>query len=285
MTYDILTNQYDTQVVPLLRRMCHLRHLTLYIEINDRNTPVDGIQIENEFLIRLSRLQSFTFYIGTFVSINYTLIPLSNDHIRRTFTNIKFGSVGCGRNHIQETYIAYHVFSLPFTFARIRFVGDCLTDTMFRNVTCLCIADQVPFEHEFFLRLTRCFPSLACLVITNRKAQSRDAVESEYRNDGSLEIAQYFHLTSLTFARVHIDYVEQMLNESKTRLPCLTELKVNYDHLKTVTDNFTRDTTRLNCINVEELSTYREGHSGNINNTSINEQSKDFHIFFPMLKF
>lgn len=43
---------------------------------------------------------------------------------------------------------------------------------------------------------------------------------------------------------VHItDYIEQMLNESKTRLPCLTELQVDYDQLRTITNKFTRYAT------------------------------------------
>ncbi|CAF3602322.1 unnamed protein product, partial [Rotaria sp. Silwood2] len=115
---------------------------------------------------------------------------------------------------------------------------------------------------------------------------SRDSPESEHDNtNGPFEVAQYLHLTSLHFARTHIDYVEQMLNESKTRLPCLTELWIDYDQLKTVTNNFTRDATRLNCINVEQLDFHRRiNHDDNSDDHSIKAQSKDFHLYFPLLK-
>jgi hypothetical protein len=48
-------------------------------------------------------------------------------------------------------------------------------------------------------------------------------------------------------------YVEHFLNETKTHLPRLTELKVDYDDLKTVTRKFTRDEMRRNCANVQRL--------------------------------
>lgn len=70
----------------------------------------------------------------------------------------------------------------------------------------------------------------------------------------------------------HIDYVDQFLNETKTRLPRLTKLKVNYELLTIVTKNFTRDTTRLNCSKVKQLIV-RE----------ILVHSKDFNVYFPQL--
>src|SRR5205807_1020525 len=144
-----------------------------------------------------------------------------------------------------ESDIRYHVFSLPFLFNHIEYIGNRFTNTIFKNVTRLCIHDRIPFEHEFFVRLTRCFLLLKSLVIINFKAQSKDSAKSEHDNtNGLFEVVQYSHLTLLDFDNSHIDYVEQMLNESKIRLPCLTELCIDYHQLKTITNNFTRDATR-----------------------------------------
>jgi hypothetical protein len=284
LTYESLTNEYDNQVVPLLRRMCNLQDLTLYIQINERNRFVDGIQLENDVLIPLSKLQTFVFYICTFTSANHPVTPLSNDDIQRTFSNVKFGQVGCSMNYVNESDITYHVFSLPFIFDRIGLIGNSFTNTIFKNVTCLGVYDGIPFEHEFFVRLARCFPLLKSLIIVNCKAQSIDTAKSEHENNGSFEVVQYRHLTSLDFGRTHIDYVEQMLNESKTRLPFLTELRIDYDQLKTVTNNFTRDATRINCINVEELDFHNRSNHDDNDDHSIKAQSKDFHVYFPLLK-
>ncbi|CAF4083013.1 unnamed protein product, partial [Rotaria magnacalcarata] len=56
LTYEHLTDEYDNQVVPLLHRMCNLEDLTLYIQIKERNRLVDGIQLENNILLHLSKL-------------------------------------------------------------------------------------------------------------------------------------------------------------------------------------------------------------------------------------
>jgi len=94
-------------------------------------------------------------------------------------------------------------------------------------------------------------------------------------NDNQLySIVKYPYLISLHLVDVHIDYVDQLLNERKTHLPRLTELTIDYDHLTIVTDNFTRDTTRLNCIKVKELNFYKKRV----------QHSKDFYVYFPLLK-
>jgi hypothetical protein len=285
LRYESLTTEYDNQVVPLLHRMCNLQDLTLYIHIDKRNRLVDGIQLENDILIHLSKLQTFVFYICTFTSANHH-VTLSHDDIQQTFSYVKFGQVGCGVNYINEFDIRYHVFSLPFIFNRIGYIGNSFTNTIFKNVTFLCVYDGIPFEHEFFVRLARCFPLLESLIIVNCKAQSTDSAKSEHDNTNrSFEIVEYLHLTSVEFGRAHIDYVEQMLNESKTRLPCLTELWIDYDQLKTVTNNFRRDATRRNCINVKQLDFHSgSNHDDDNDDLSLKAQSKDFHAYFPLLK-
>ncbi|CAF3672342.1 unnamed protein product [Rotaria socialis] len=72
-------------------------------------------------------------------------------------------------------------------------------------------------------------------------------------NDYSCSIVKYPHLISLDIIFVNVDYVDQFLNESKTHLPRLTELKVQFHALKEVTKTFTQDATRLNCATVKRL--------------------------------
>ena len=168
--------------------MCNLQDLTLYIQINKRNRLVDDIQLENDVLIHLSNLQRFVFYICTFTSANHPVTLLSNDDIQRTFSNVKFGQVGCSMNYINEFDITYHVFLLPFKFDCIKSIGNSFTNTILKNITCLCVYDGIPFEHEFFVRLARCFPLLKALIIVNCKAQSTDSAKPEHDNNGSFEV-------------------------------------------------------------------------------------------------
>ena len=67
-------------------------------------------------------------------------------------------------------------------------------------------------------------------------------------------------------------YAEHFLNETKTHLPRLTELKIEYNLLETVTKNFTRDQTRMNCAHVKRL--YLE---------EVIVHPKDFYSYFPSL--
>ena len=48
-----MTKKYDTQIIPLLRRMPNLEELTLNIWIQYRTRFVDGTHINNEVLVHL----------------------------------------------------------------------------------------------------------------------------------------------------------------------------------------------------------------------------------------
>ncbi|CAF3820951.1 unnamed protein product [Rotaria sordida] len=96
--------------------------------------------------------------------------------------------------------------------------------------------------------------------------------ESSSVNDHSCSIVEYSHLISLDIDFVNIDYVDQFLNESKTRLPYLTELVVQFDSLKNVTENFTRDATQRNCAKVKRLIV-----------KNLIDFSEDVYRYFPSL--
>ncbi|CAF0813444.1 unnamed protein product [Adineta steineri] len=85
------------------------------------------------------------------------------------------------------------------------------------------------------------------------------------------EIVEYPHLSILTIT-ASIFYLEQFLNETITRLPSLTELKVFYDELRYITQDFTRQTTRRNCANVKRLWINK-----------LVAGSKDYWSYFPLL--
>ena len=68
-----------------------------------------------------------------------------------------------------------------------------------------------------------------------------------------LNCRKYPHLISLDINYVYSYYAEHFLNDTKTHLPRLTGLKVYYETLKTVTNNFTREETRRTCAKVKRL--------------------------------
>jgi hypothetical protein len=132
--------------------------------------------------------------------------------------------------------------------------------------------DKDEFKHEFFIRLTRAFPFLQKLSIWNTMRPFWKYEESHLYDKDWCSIVEYPHLISLSMKRVHSHYVEHFLNETKTHLPRLRELKINSETLKKVTENFTREETRRNCCRVNRLIV--EG---------LMVYSKDVYNYFPLL--
>ena len=161
------TREYDNQIVPLLRRMSHLEELTLYIHILGGSTFISGTHLDNEILIHMPRLHTFTFYIASENVIADPAIRISNSDIERTFTNIKHRQVACMVDYFDPCKMICRVFSLPFKFHRLEDIGNNIPNIVFNSVTHLKLWDKDEFKHEFFVRLARAFPFLKSLSINN----------------------------------------------------------------------------------------------------------------------
>jgi hypothetical protein len=223
--------------------MSHLEELTLYIHISNRPKFVDGIHLHNEILIHMPRLDKFTFYINTTNEINGPIHRLSNADIQRTFSNINHGPVTSIVDYLGTHQAICYVFSLPFSFHSLQWVSNNFPPIILSSVTHLGLSDIVPFKPEFFIQVARSFPSLKYLTVNNIRSPFLKFYKYSFVNDYSCSIVEYPHLISLNLEFVDSDYVDQFLNESKTHLPCLTELIVRLGQLKKVTENFTRDAT------------------------------------------
>ena len=253
--------------------MSSLEELTLYLRIEDRPTLVDGGHLQNEILAHMPRLHTFTFYIGFESEENVPTLRLSNDDLQRTFTNVGIPHVACVADYWRSGAFQYHAFSLPFKFHRLEHVTNNFLNIVFNYVTYLGLSDGNAFKHEFFIRVTQCFPSLRYLSVINLKPPFwKFSVVPPPVHDKWCSIIEYPHLISLDISCVNIHYVEYFLNDTKTHLPRLTELIVKYKQLKTVTKNFKRNVTRSACAKVKRL--ILEGSTVGLS---------DIHHYFPSL--
>ncbi|CAF4060668.1 unnamed protein product [Rotaria magnacalcarata] len=266
------TEDYDSVVLPLLRRMSHLKELNLYIYISAGPTFIAGTHLDNEILIHMPRLHTFTFYIASKHGPVDPDVRISNLDILSTFTNVQYQQVACMVDYFDDWETICRVFSLPVKFHRLEEIGNNIPNIVFTSVTHLKLWDQDPFKYEFFIRLTQAFPFLKDLSIKNIqppfwRSRERHLYENDWRS-----IVKYPYLVSLNITCAHIHYIEHFLNDTKTHLPRLTELKVKYVNLEIVTNNFTRGETRRNCAKIKQL---------------IAEQfmvyPKDVHDYFPSL--
>jgi hypothetical protein len=157
------------------------------------------------------------------------------------FTSIRYG-----------TYMSYITHSFP---------GD-----MFINVRVLRMKDYYhPFEHKFFAQISRSFPLLSHLMLSNANKQKE-------KHEEKCSTADFSRLVELDCRSAHIDYVEHFLSDSNTRLPCLNKIYISYKHLVSVTENFTRSTTHRNCAKLKHII---------IDQRIVH--SKDYYLYFPLL--
>ena len=258
---------YDKDILTLLHRMPNLENLTLHLRVEDRQTLIDRNHLENEICLYMPRLQSFIFYIRTrttYTDVLSNVIDEVSIHFRQQpIVNITNRIMGGDE-------IAYHIFTLPFLFDEIGSIGFIFPNIKFEYVTNLVIEDIIPFNHDYFVRLSFAFPLLSRLCIINSLQETSTGTIEDTQ---SSRIAQYSHLTSLNLRSAARDSVEEFLNETKSFLPCLTELIMFYSKLTTVTNYFTREETRRNCANVKRL---------NILGTYAH--TEHFYLYFPSLE-
>lgn len=265
------TEVYDSHVVPLLRRMISLKQLMLCLTATHRTAFIDGIHFENEILIHMPRLQKFIFNILTYAHVIHEENQQSDDDIRRTFLNGRYDQVACYTEYYLEKYARSHVYSLPYTMDEMLQINSSFSGGLYSNVTYLMIADLLfPFEHDFFLQISQSFPLITYLGVVNVQPQKHK--RSNQRSQISPAV-EFCHLTRLTVGCASIDYAEQFLVETNVRLPRLVVLEIHYDHLEIVTENFTRDATRLNCAKLEYINVFEPI-----------VHSKNFYLYFPSYK-
>ncbi|CAF1534300.1 unnamed protein product [Rotaria magnacalcarata] len=264
--------QQYKKIPSLLRRMPYLEHLTLYLLRKDRNTIIDGTCVQDDILVHVPQLHSFTFYINTYIEIDGLSHDLSREHIQQTLINIGQQNASCIVNYLSRCSVTCSIFCLPFTFSYLEYLGNVFPNIVFNYVTYLIVDDVDAFRHEFFVRIARSFPILKYLCIYNDEPQGSGDLTLSSDHSQSYSMIEYPHLTSLDVSSSDKDYLEQFLNETKAYVSCLTELEVSHRDLKTVTKNFTREETRRNCAKVKQLNTAQPL-----------DNSQDFYHYFPSL--
>lgn len=247
--------------------MSNIEELTLFLSVERiESTYIDGIQLYDEILIFMPRLNKFTFSINTFVINRYGTICLpSNDDIQHSFIKRKYNQVG---SHADDKFTnntaRCHVYSLPYQFDNFLHLSNCFQGGVFDNVRSLAMMDERPFEHELFEKISRQFPFLRKLDVLNKKPQKNKQCRST--------LIIFSHLVKLNLRSAHIDYVEQFLFETNTCIPHLENLVIEYEELAMVTNNFTNDAARCNCSQLRRIFTRKPF-----------VRSEKFHSFFPLL--
>jgi len=147
-----------------------------------------------------------------------------------------------------------HIYLYPNTLKYYYTVTNNFPGGLFKYVREISLYDEHPFEHEFFLRIAQSFPFMKKLSLSNSKPQNKKLCRESNKDNQDFSIIKYPYLTNLTLYDAHDDYIEEFLVNTKI---CLlnnaVHLNIYYEQLKRVTNNFTRDTTRINCAKLDSL--------------------------------
>ena len=77
-------------VIPLLRRMYDLKKLILQLEFKKLARFIDGMQLHQDILMHLPRLETFIFHIYAKIHTEYPLPSCSPEDMRRAFNTIVY---------------------------------------------------------------------------------------------------------------------------------------------------------------------------------------------------
>ncbi|CAF1486971.1 unnamed protein product [Rotaria sp. Silwood1] len=198
------------------------------------------------------RVVKFKFNIHSFIPFNNQINLPSNEYIQHTFKNFAnknqiISSIDC---FPKANEFHCHIYSYPYIWTDYDNITNNFRGGLFKSVLKLSLVDERPFEREFFLRIAKSFPCVKELHVHNQEPQKND--------NQQWSIIEYSYLIQLDLLKTHENYVEQFLNNTKLSLLHNIYLRVDYDTLQRVTDNFTNDTTRMNCSKIKYLILYNQ---------------------------
>ncbi|CAF1458841.1 unnamed protein product [Rotaria sordida] len=250
LTHKLIILAYDKLIIPLLHRMSNLEKLGLYF-VNHNKLIIDGDELEKNIINNMIKLKKFIFNIRSIVPFHNQINLLSSEDIQHTFRNFKGNEIISSIDYFLDANKCHcHVYSYPYTLTYYDDITNNFPGGLFKCVREVSLFDERPFEHEFFLQIAQSFPFMETLTLNNRKPQKND--------NQQWSIIEYPCLITLDIVQVHENYVEQFLNNTKTCLPKNVNLHIDYISLQKVTNNFTRDATRMNCFTINILALHHK---------------------------
>jgi hypothetical protein len=267
LTVFYRTYDYDTLIVPLLCGMINLEELKLCLRVTRfDSTYIDGIQLYEQILIYMTRLNKFIFSINTTVYNENVRVELpSNEDIQRSFIGRGYQQVASYvHTKSVNTEGKCHIYSLPYEFEYFYHLDNSFQGGMFHKVRYLQMTDIYPFEHKLFKLVSQDLPFLEFLYISNTRPQK------DKQHSSTLITFPYLTLLNLKWG--HVDYAEQFLLKKNIHLPRLLNLCIEYKSLVKITNNFVNDAT---CFNFSKLINLDVCHPF--------VRPENFHQYFPLL--
>ena len=258
--------------------MMNLKKLDLRLKIYRYHYRrfVDGNDLKENIIRYMPQLNEFTFDIRTFTEYRDRINTPSNEDVQRTFNGFLSKQIVAWTDHLEIRGSQCYIHSYPYRMKSYKNITNQFPGGLFGCVTSVSLYDERPFEREFFVRIEKSFPMMRDLIIENKKPQEKKLRGKATNHNQNMRIIQYPHLQWLDLQSVRIDYVEQLLLDTEICLPNNVDLLIDFESLKTVTHNFQRDETRVNCAKmiccigkIIELSEYTKNYFSSIRRLSV----------------
>ncbi|CAF0834079.1 unnamed protein product [Rotaria sordida] len=245
---ELDTDKYNELIMPLLHRMINLEELDLHLVVYREKRFIDGYDLKYNIINNLLRLNKFVFNIRSRLPLNDQVYLSSNEDWQLSFNDFKNNKIiSCIDYFPDRKEGQCHIYSYPYQAKYYEYITNNFPDGLFKYVREVSLYDEHPFEHEFFVKIAKSFPFMEQLTVNNEKPQKNKFDEQSKDDNRHLSVIQYPYLSVVDLFHAHDDYVEQFLLDIKTCLTTKLDLQVYFSTLDRVTNNFTRDATRINC--------------------------------------
>ena len=231
--------------------MSNLEQLGLYLQFDIQLGLIDATVLENNILNRIPRLIGCSFYFYSQMYIREQTTVPSEENLQQPLIHFPKDAIISYLDYFPKgKQYGYHLYSLPCRSPHYDDVSNRFPGGLFEYVRSAVLHDEHPFEHGFFLRICQSFPLLENLTLINNEPQNRKQLTNENRD---LPVIYYSFLQILRLVNVHDDYIEQFLLNMKTSFQQKIALTIKYESLQRVTENFTRNSMRVNCSKIHVL--------------------------------
>ena len=155
--------------------MLDLKRLDLSLSIGVRKAFLDGNDLKKDILNHMTQLDQFTFNIRTLIHpCNPIDLPSNGDFQGNEI-------ISCIDYFPKMQRSQCHVYSYPYKLRHYDEITNHFPGGLFQCVLNVSLYDERPFEHEFFLRISRSFPLMERLTVTNRNAQKSKTFQKNKR--------------------------------------------------------------------------------------------------------
>jgi hypothetical protein len=231
--------------------MSNLEKLDLYFNVVERKTFVNGNDLKMNIINHMPQLNNFTFYFRSLSSFYNEISLPSNEDIQKTFIDFNDKQIICSTDYFPEAKKGHcHIYSYPNKLKYYNYITINFPGGIFKYVRDVSLRDERPFEHEFFLQIAQSFPFMEKLMVRNVKPQINKQFRKSKNVNRHLSIIEYPYLKQLNLIDTCIDYYEQFLFDTTTCLPFDVRVFMDYEIVKKVTYNCTRNRTRWNCAKI-----------------------------------